>query len=188
MQVLASMSFMAERPDTSVEVVPYSEAWPAQFEQERLALQEAVGEAATSIEHIGSTAVPGLSSKPTIDVLMVVESLQEFLERLPAVEALGYDYRPTNTFVGSDSHLYLRKVAIGKRTHHLHVLRSGSPEIADYRLFRDELRTDRELATEYEELKVRLANDHREDRMRYVTEKAKWVDQRLAALRERPRN
>lgn len=96
--------------------------------------------------------------------------------------------RPHNTPVGSDSHLYLRKVTDGKRTHHLHVLKSGSPEIADYRLFRDELRSDRELATEYENLKVRLASAHSDDRVRYVTEKAEWVDQRLGAMRERRRD
>jgi len=182
------MSFMPERPDFSVEVVPYSETWPTLFEQERVALQEAVGGAATSIEHIGSTAVPGLSSKPTIDILMVVDSPEAFLERLPAVEALGYDYRPNNTLVGGESHLYLRKVVDGKRTHHLHVLRSGSPEIDDYRLFRDYLRADPTLATEYERLKIALARRHGDDRMRYVTEKAIWVDNRLRELREGQRN
>lgn len=91
---------MKRLPDGSIEVVPYSEAWPAQFEHERQALQAAVGEAAKSIEHVGSTAVPGLSAKPTIDILMVVDSTEQFLERLPAIEALGYDYRANNTFVG----------------------------------------------------------------------------------------
>ena len=176
---------MSSRPDASVDVVPYSEAWPQQFEQERLALQEAVGEAARSIEHIGSTAVPGLSAKPTIDILMVVDSIEDFLGRLAAVEALGYDYRANNTFVGSDAHLFLRKVTGGKRTHHLHVLRSDTPEIDDYRLFRDELRSDPVLAAQYEQLKVSLAKEHASDRMRYVTEKAKSVDQLLAKLRQR---
>ena len=86
---------MPSTPDTSVEVVAYSEKWPVLFEQERVALQGALGDAAMSIEHIGSTAVPGLSSKPTIDILVTVRSMEEFLERLPQVETLGYDYRAT---------------------------------------------------------------------------------------------
>lgn len=175
----------SKRPDASIDVVPYSDAWPAQFEQEREALRAAVGAASRSIEHIGSTAVPGLSAKPTIDILMVVDSTGGFLERLPEVEALGYDHRADNTLVGSDAHLFLRKVVDGKRTHHLHVLRSDSPEIDDYRLFRDELRVDPDLAAEYEQLKITLAREHAADRMRYVTEKAEWVDRLLATLRER---
>jgi GrpB-like predicted nucleotidyltransferase (UPF0157 family) len=176
---------MTEGPDPYVEVVPYSEDWPTRFEHERDALRSAVGAAAQEIEHIGSTAVPGLSAKPTIDILMVVESIEEFLGRLPALKALGYDYRPDNSMVGSDTHLFLRKVANGKRTHHLHVLRADSPKIEDYRLFRDELRRDPELAAEYEQLKITLARKHAADRMQYVTEKAKAVEQLLATLHER---
>src|SRR5688572_23621274 len=112
---------MSNQPDASVEVVPSSDAWPAQFEQERAALRAALGDAAVSIEHIGSTAVPGLAAKPTIDILVVVDAVEEFLARLSGVEALGYDYRANNTFIGSESHLFLRKVVDGKRTHHLHV-------------------------------------------------------------------
>lgn len=175
---------MTDRPGASVEVVPYSEAWPAQFERERHALQAAVGAAARSIEHIGSTAVPGLAAKPTIDILMVIDSVQDFIERLPAVEALGYEYRANNTFVGSDTHLFLRKVVDGRRTHHLHVLRSDSPEVDDYRLFRDELRSDPVLSFEYEQLKITLLRQHGSDRMGYVTEKAKWVDRLLVTLRD----
>jgi GrpB-like predicted nucleotidyltransferase (UPF0157 family) len=179
------MSLMTERPDAYVEVVPYSDVWPVRFARERSALCSAVGAVAQSIEHIGSTAVPGLSAKPTIDILMVVESIDDFFARLPAVEALGYDFRPDNSMVGSGTHLFLRKVDNGKRTHHLHVLRSDSPEIENYRLFRDELRRDPALAAEYEQLKIGLARKHAADRMRYVTEKAKAVEHLLATLHER---
>ena len=174
---------VAAVPGGSVEVVEYSPAWPAAFKRERVALESAVGEVAVSVEHIGSTAVPGLSAKPTIDILMVVEEPEAFLECLPSVEALGYDYRANNTFVGGQDHLFLRKVADGKRTHHLHVLRAGSPEIDDYRLFRDSLRKDPELAAEYARVKTALAAEHAGDRMRYVTEKSDWVESRMTSLR-----
>lgn len=136
----------------------------------------ALGDAAGSIEHIGSTAVEGLSAKPTIDILIVVERIEDFLERLPHVEALGFDYRANNTLVGGDDHLFLRKVVNGKRTHHVHVLRAGSPEIEEYRRFRDALRSDAALRNEYEMIKTALAARHSDDRMRYVTEKAEWVE------------
>jgi len=176
---------VAGEAGASVEVVSYSSAWPVLFEQERAALQAAAGDAARSIEHIGSTAVPGLSAKPTIDILLVTDSISEFLIRLPRIEALGYDYRAGNTFVGSAGHLFLRKVRDGRRTHHLHVLAAGSAEIDDYRLFRDALRTDVLLALEYERLKLALAAEYPADRTRYVIEKANWVAEVLTALRGR---
>jgi GrpB-like predicted nucleotidyltransferase (UPF0157 family) len=176
---------MHSKRDASVEVVPYSEEWPVLFERERAALQAAAGDVAASIEHIGSTAVPGLSAKPTIDILLVVDSTEDFLKRLSQIEALGYDYRAHNTFVGSDTHLFLRKKSNGKRTHHLHVLRSDSPEIDDYRLFRDTLRNNPALAEEYERLKLVLAAKYATDRERYVIEKSNWVDEVLASLHER---
>jgi len=169
-----------------VEVVPYCPAWPALFEQERVALQAAAGETATSVEHIGSTAVPGLSAKPTIDILLVTGSTVEFLTRLPRIQALGYDYRAGNTFVGSAGHLFLRKVRDGRRTHHLHVLAAGSPEIEEYRLFRDALRTDPGLARRYERVKLALAAKYAADRTRYVTKKAEWVSQTLTVLHQGP--
>jgi GrpB-like predicted nucleotidyltransferase (UPF0157 family) len=169
-----------------VDVVPYSPAWPALFEQERAALQAAAGETATSVEHIGSTAVPGLSAKPTIDILLVTGSIGEFLTRLPRIQALGYDYRAGNTFVGSADHLFLRKVRDGRRTHHLHVLAAGSPEIDEYRLFRDALCSDPGLALEYERVKLALAAKYAADRTKYVIEKAKWVSETLTALHKSP--
>jgi GrpB-like predicted nucleotidyltransferase (UPF0157 family) len=169
-----------------VEVVPYSPAWPALFEQERAALRAAAGQAAVSVEHIGSTAVPGLAAKPTIDILLVTGSVGEFLTRLPRIEALGYDYRAGNTFVGSAGHLFLRKVRDGRRTHHLHVLAAGAPEIEGYRRFRDALRADPGLALRYERVKLALAAKYAADRPRYVTEKAKWVSETLTLLHKGP--
>ncbi len=174
---------MGAHPDNTIEVVAYSGAWPRRFDSERAALDRALGPVTVSIEHIGSTAVPGMSSKPTIDILVVVADVEAFVEQVGAVEALGYEWRPGNAFVGRPDHLFLRKVVDGKRTHHLHVLHQDSAEIADYRLFRDALRTDPALAARYEEVKLGLAAAHADDRMRYVTEKERWVGRELAELR-----
>lgn len=174
---------VGERPDSTVDVVPYRPEWATDFDRIADALSTAVGGVALSVEHIGSTAVPGLAAKPTIDILMVVRSPEEFLAVLPKVEALGFDYRARNTFVGSEDHLFLRKVKDGKRTHHLHVARVGSHEIEEYRLFRDALREDPALAREYESLKLELASTHASDRMEYVETKSEWVGERLRSLR-----
>ena len=174
---------MGGAPDSSVEVVAYSSSWPESFERERIVLEALAGDVASSIEHIGSTAVPGLSAKPTIDILIVVDSIDAFHGRVRDVEAIGYELRPRNTFVGNETHLFLRKVVDGKRTHHLHVVQSGSSEIDEYRLFRDALCSDPGLATRYEQLKLDLAALQGTDRARYVIEKAAWVDVVLDSLR-----
>lgn len=170
-------------PDSTVAVVPYSDDWLRLFEEERTELAEALGASAMSIEHIGSTAVPGLAAKPTIDILLVTDDPQRVLEHRTELEGLGYDWREHNTFVGGHDHLFFRKVVGGKRTHHLHVLRTGSPEIENYRLFRDALRSDEGLAQRYQQLKTSLAAKHADDRMGYVEEKAKWVDALVVSLR-----
>jgi GrpB-like predicted nucleotidyltransferase (UPF0157 family) len=175
-------------PDATVEVVPYSSSWPAEFERAAAALRDAVGPVATSIEHIGSTAVPGLAAKPTIDILVVVASIDQFFDRLSAVEGLGFEYRPNNNVVGGEDHLFLRKVAGGKRTHHVHVVAAGSAEIDGYRTFRDALRSDPDFARRYEQLKFELAHRCADDRMSYVAEKSTWVDAELRRLEDPSRS
>jgi GrpB-like predicted nucleotidyltransferase (UPF0157 family) len=170
------------RPDATVEVVAYSAQWPVLFDQERAALAASLGAVAVSVEHIGSTAVPGLAAKPTIDILVVVDDMTGFTARIPALETLGYEHRPHNTLVGSPTHAFLRKVVDGKRTNHLHVVLAGSPQIERYRRFRDALRSDPELAERYAALKRDLARRHADDRMRYVEEKSAWVDAVVEAL------
>jgi GrpB-like predicted nucleotidyltransferase (UPF0157 family) len=169
-------------PDATVEVVPYRGEWAVDFEATRAELVAAVGDVAISVEHIGSTAVPGLAAKPTIDILMVVRSTESFLEVRAQVEVLGFDHRSGNPLVGSDDHLFLRKVKDGKRTHHLHVVNAGSPEIDEYRRFRDALRRDPALAADYAQVKIDLAAEYGANRTRYVEAKSEWVSERLKSL------
>ena len=173
---------VGERPDAMVEVVPYRGDWVADFEKMRAALITSVGDVAISVEHLGSTAVTGLAAKPTIDILMVVASTESFLDVLPRVEALGFEYRPQNSLVGSDSHLFLRKVKDCKRTHHLHVVKVGSPDVDEYRRVRDAPRRDPALAADYQRVKINLAAEYRTNRMRYVKAKSQWVDELLKSL------
>lgn len=173
---------VSAQPDHTVEVVEYSSDWPRAFETERVALEGAVGELAVSIEHIGSTAVVGMSAKPTIDILLVVSSIRAFLLEVPSIEALGYEHKGA-TFADRPDHHFLRKVVDGKRTHHLHVVPDSSPEVADYRLLRDALRSDPHLAGRYQEIKRTLADRYGNDRMRYVIAKEAWVEHEIAVLR-----
>ncbi|HEX2046144.1 MAG TPA: GrpB family protein [Acidimicrobiales bacterium] len=159
------------RPDGTVEVVPYDPSWPARFEAERDILLGAVPGLFSSVEHIGSTSVPGLVAKPTIDILAVSDDLAAVLVHgVP-----GYDHRP-GSFPDDDRHLFFRKVRDGKRLCHLHVVHASSAEIDDYRLFRDFLGADADAARRYAELKLGLAARYPDRRQAYVDAKQREVD------------
>ena len=135
-----------------VQVVGPDPTWPEQFRLVREHLLGCLGAAAVSIEHIGSTSVPGLAAKPTIDVLVVVDDTDEVLARSGPLAALGFEYRP-DAWPDPRRHLFLRRVVDGRRTHHLHVVPVGSPEIDDYLTLRDYLRTHPAEASAYRDHK-----------------------------------
>jgi GrpB-like predicted nucleotidyltransferase (UPF0157 family) len=163
-----------ERPPRTVDVVPYDQDWPRRFAAAHADLTRALP-AALAVEHVGSTSVPGLSAKPTIDVLVVVDDVAALRADHTALAALGYEYRP-RSFAAEGDHLFFRKVTAGVRTHHLHVLAAGSPRAAEYRLFRDFLRTHPDAVDRYERAKRALAERYATERLRYVVEKGVVVD------------
>ena len=170
------------RPDGTLEVVPYDPAWPARFEAERALLLAAVPDLFLSVEHIGSTAVPGLLAKPTIDMLAVSDDVNAVLQCVDALAGAGYDHRP-GSFPDDDRHLFFRKVKEGKRLCHLHVVHASSPEIDDYRLFRDFLRADPDAARRYAGLKLGLVARYADRRQAYVDAKQREVDVFMAEAR-----
>ena len=85
---------MASGVEDPVVVVPYDEAWPALFEEERDRIERAIGPWVEGIEHVGSTAVPGLAAKPVIDIMVGVKSLDDTPILVERLEAMGYEYVP----------------------------------------------------------------------------------------------
>jgi GrpB-like predicted nucleotidyltransferase (UPF0157 family) len=162
-----------------VAIVPYNPRWPELFEQERLHLLSCLPTALIRrIEHFGSTAIPGLSAKPIVDMLVEVKSLDETQQRIvPILEAQGYDYfwRPTS---GDDTPpfyaWFIKRDSNGTRTHHIHMVESHF-EHWDRLLFRDYLIEHPDIAMEYEMLKIRLAEQHPGDRVTYTQAKGEFV-------------
>ena len=168
--------------DAPVHTVPYDSDWPRRFEAERQLLISAIGRwlVAGSIEHIGSTAIPGLDAKPVIDIMAGVESLEGSHAALPVLARLQYCYAPYRTEV---MHWFC-KPSPAQRTHHLHLVPLGSPVWIERLAFRDYLRTHSDVAIEYAALKHRLAKTHRFDREAYTDAKAPFVQRVLGdALR-----
>jgi GrpB-like predicted nucleotidyltransferase (UPF0157 family) len=150
-----------------IEIVPYDPAWPERFAWLGGELRSALGGAAVRIDHIGSTAVPGLAAKPVIDIQISVASFDPLEAFRAPLEALGYAYRADNT---ERTKRYFREPAGSSRTH-IHVRRAGSFSEQFALLFRDYLRATPEVAAEYEALKQRLAARHRDERRAYTEAK-----------------
>ena len=167
-------------------VVNHDPAWQAQFEELRQVLAVVLGDAATVIEHVGSTSVPGLAAKPILDINVVIESravLPLVIERLAAV---GYEHEGDLDVPGREAFRPgdgTRPVVEPARTwarHHLYVCAQDNQELARHLAFRDWLRTHDEDARSYGALKRELARVHRNDVNAYCEAKTDFVEGVLA--------
>jgi GrpB-like predicted nucleotidyltransferase (UPF0157 family) len=167
--------------EAPVEIVPYDPAWPVKFEEEAAILRRVLAPwLVGSIEHIGSTAVPGLAAKPVIDVMAGIDTLEASRGAIGAVRELSYCYWPYQ----ADREHWFCKPSPAHRTHHLHLMPVGSQDWSRAIAFRDYLRSHPETARDYGALKQRLASEHRLDREAYTKAKRPFIDQTTAlALR-----
>jgi GrpB-like predicted nucleotidyltransferase (UPF0157 family) len=156
-----------------VRIVPYDPAWPHLFARLGGDLRAALGSVAVRIDHIGSTAVPGLVAKPVIDIQISVAAFEPLAAyRLP-LERLGYVFRADNT---ERTKRYFREAPGARRTH-IHVRQAGSFGEQFALLFRDFLRTHPEVAAQYGELKTMLAHQYPgvEERHAYTEAKDPFI-------------
>ncbi len=166
---------MTEAP---VEIVPYDPSWPSRFVEEQAVLHRALAVwLAGPIEHIGSTAIPGLSAKPVIDIMAAVQTLEGSRPAIQEATRLGYCYSPYRPHL---EHWFC-KPSPAFRTHHLHLVPFGSPQWVGPIAFRNYLREHGGVAAEYEALKQRLAQQHPFDREAYTGAKLPFIE-RIANL------
>ncbi|MBI5231072.1 MAG: GrpB family protein [Coriobacteriales bacterium] len=171
-----------------VEVVDYDPDWPASFEREKAHLLASLPAGiVVRIEHFGSTAVPGLSAKPIVDILVEVTDLEAVRrEVVPILQAEGYEYfwRPTFGDHGEPFYAWFikRDPATGLRTHHIHMVEGGFDSHWERLLFRDYLIAHPEVADRYGELKRELANDPKLDRVGYTHAKSDFIAEVMAHI------
>jgi GrpB-like predicted nucleotidyltransferase (UPF0157 family) len=164
--------------EMAIYLVPYDERWPAQFEAERASLQSILQPwLRGGIEHVGSTAVTGLSAKPVIDIMAGVESLEESRACFADLRAAGYQHADYRTEV---MHWFC-KPDFSHRTHHLHLVPYASAMWIERIAFRDYLRSNAAVAAEYAELKARLAARHPSDREAYTDAKGPFIARVVSA-------
>ena len=154
-----------------VEVVPYDSGWPDLFNGLGVKLREALGDVALRIDHIGSTAVPGLAAKPIIDIQISVTALQPTEPFRIPLGGLGFTFRADNTEL---TKRYFRE-APGTRRTHIHVRRLGSWAQQFALLFRDYMRTHKEDAELYAQLKLQMADQYGYDRSGYTDAKDPFI-------------
>lgn len=154
-----------------VEIVDYDPGWVAVFVDLGAALRDALGEVAVRIDHIGSTAVPGLAAKPVIDVQVSVRTLEVLDAFRAPLQRLGYLYRADNP---ERTKRYFREPSGHRRTH-IHVRQLGSFSQQFPLLFRDYLRSHPPALAEYADVKRQCAARFRHDRPGYVEAKDSFV-------------
>jgi GrpB-like predicted nucleotidyltransferase (UPF0157 family) len=167
-----------ERFDPAIRVVEYDPAWPALAAAETRRIEAAVGEAVVRVDHVGSTAVPGLAAKPIVDLQLAVDALEPPARYVEALERLGYLFAPDPE--SPDFHFF-GLPAERPRTHHLHVCAAGSQHELRHRALRDYLRAHPDEVAEYAALKRDLVARHPGDRLAYIDGKDRYV----AALERR---
>ena len=157
--------------ERTIVVVPYRQEWPETFRLHRERIAAALGADALSIDHVGSTAVPGLDAKPIVDMLVTVEDSSAEDTYVPAMEHCGYVLRVREPEY--EEHRMFRTPELGV---HVHVLSQGSPEIERYLRFRDALLAAPFLRARYQELKRSLAVQDPQDMNAYARAKSKFVE------------
>jgi GrpB-like predicted nucleotidyltransferase (UPF0157 family) len=161
----------------SIVVCDYDPAWPVLFEKESAIIRNALGPLVLTVEHVGSTAVPGLPSKPIIDLLVGVRSFDEAMERcVEPMQGLGYVYIPEYAS-WLPGELFFRKGPPGPWTHHVHLMETCHPRTEAFLVFRDYLRAHPDAARAYAAIKRSLAVSSQDDIKAYRTGKNSFVEE-----------
>ncbi len=146
----------------TVKIQRYNPKWRISARKEINTLKKALKSFALGIQHIGSTAIPGMNAKPIIDIDVAVKSLKVVNDLIEPLKKLGYKYR-----VGEPEKRLFVKGPNEKITHHLHVIELGSNLWNNDLLFRDFLRKNKKEAKQYLKLKKELASQFHNDRRSY---------------------
>lgn len=150
----------------------YGPSWPAQFQTLRARIAAALDGLATAIEHVGSTAVPGLAAKPILDIDVLSRSAADLPLAVTKLASLGYEHQGDLGISGREAFRTPRYVF----PHRLYVCLAGSQEFQRHIAFRDYLRTHPQEANACATLKQKLAGKSATDREAYTLAKTEFVE------------
>ena len=155
-------------------VMPYNEEWKKSFSDIKNELDDALGDLALSIEHVGSTSVEGLSAKPIIDIDVVIEDISKLESVIAALEKIGYRHEGDLGVPGREAFKYDGKEHLMK--HHLYVCAKEAKELKRHLAFRDYLRTHADAVEAYGKVKEEGARLYPEDIDKYIEYKSTVIE------------
>jgi GrpB-like predicted nucleotidyltransferase (UPF0157 family) len=162
-------------------IVDYDPSWPDKFSHHAAIIRNALGATALSIEHTGSTSVPGLGAKPIVDINVEVPDSSDEASYLPALVNAGYVLRVREP----DWHEH-RMFRTQEKDVHIHIFSPGCPETKRHRVFREWLRANEVDRMRYEAVKRRLAEQDWPDMNAYAHAKSEIVEEIIAKALEQP--
>jgi len=176
---------IAERRARPVVVVPYDPAWPARFDALRERLLPIVGDAAVAVEHVGSTAVPGLAARPIVDLSVVLRGVDDMPVAIARLTEAGYVHVGDLGVAGRESFIAPDEAT---NPHQVTLSTPGTLELQRNLTFRDALRADAALAERYGNLKRELAASFPDDLDGYIDGKTVFTKTVLADARNEMRS
>ena len=159
-----------------VKLLSYNPEWVKIFRKEEKILRNVIGDIEVNIQHVGSTAIPGIPAKPIIDIIIGVSSPKDVEKCIKPLEKAGYKYkgeeRPGEYLFTKDP-IYC-----------LHMTKFNNKTWNSYISFRNQLRANKKLANEYKNLKLKLAKKFPDDRESYHAGKVKFIEEVVKKAKE----
>ena len=157
----------------SVQLLNYNPKWAELYDKEKNHIKGHIGNLILDIQHIGSTAIPGLKAKPIIDIAIKVKSPYEIQICTKILTRAGFINRGDTK--GQGGYLLVKEKAPLVRTHHIHIVSSEEPQWRDYLVFRELLKEKKDLCKQYLQLKQNLEGKFPFDRTQYTAAKSQFI-------------
>lgn len=167
--------------DEKVIIESFSSQWALEYKKEEMKIRSVLGETLIQMEHIGSTAIENLGSKPIIDIMCGVKNVNEISDFLKSFANIGYEFVWHEDF---PERRFFRKGEYRAGTHHLHIYEFESDYWTNNILFRDYLRNHSKILNEYYHLKLKLADKYPYDRVSYTNGKNEFIRSIIKKARE----
>ncbi len=164
-----------------VRLLSYNPEWKKLYKKEEKLLRFAIGKYVLDIQHVGSTSIPSSKAKPIIDIAIAVKSLEVGEKCIKPLERLGYEHKHD---AGIKGRHFFAKGSEMYRTHYIHIEKINGKLWKNHILFRDYLRSHKEVIKEYNELKEKLAKKYKDDRDTYTVKKDPFMKKIMKRIKK----
>lgn len=156
----------------AVTLCPFSQEWSLLFEEEKVNLYKTIGAYVVDIQHVGSTSIKDMQSKPIIDIVVGLKDFNDGFKLIDKIEALGYHFKGS---LGNSNRFFFWKGSEDSNTHNLHITEYNDENWNNQVLFRDFINSHEDYKNKYLKLKMELATTYKEDRSIYTKKKSEFI-------------